>query len=330
MKRKLNIWLIGISALACILLSACGRRDIVDLHDIDHELNIAFDWTAAPDARCNGMSVIFFPTDSQGNIWQFEINGQEGGKVKLPCGSYDVLAYNNDTPDVKYRNTNSFYNYSGYTLPTALSERDEDIDVERFGVLHHSGDLLYSAAAFSVDVTPCGVSYRSLGSPDGDVVKSCGKSIVRLFPRLISTSVTCEIEPAAAPDSILSFEGVLTGLAGSINMESGKPGSDIVAIPFPIGNQPHHMFSGNFLSFGRSSGSPQNILLLIAHTTANNTNLYKIDVTQQIVNSPNPLNVLIKIKDIGKPVEITTDSISPGGIDAGVAPWINEEIDLSC
>ena len=98
-KRILNLML---SVALTVFMLSCQHKDIACPGlDAGDGIKVLFDWTSAPDAAPDGMTVIFFPLDADGRIWHFEIAGREGGRVKLPCGHYTV-------------------SYTHLTLPTIL------------------------------------------------------------------------------------------------------------------------------------------------------------------------------------------------------------------
>ncbi len=248
-------------ALTVFMLS-CQHKDIACPGlDAGDGIKVLFDWTSAPDAAPDGMTVIFFPLDADGRIWHFEIAGREGGRVKLPCGHYIVLAYNNDTYDIYFRDTGSISTYEAYTLSASMPDASSVPLPDE--PLRRQPDEMYSAMATDLHVTPCGITYVSSGRPEGDCLKGCSQSVLRLYPRRITCRYTCMVEDVENISSIRSIEAVLTGMASAETVADGVPCTGSVAVPFKMSLDGDDGLCGRFNSFGRNEGNGNMLMLYV-------------------------------------------------------------------
>ncbi len=139
------IALLGTALIAA--LTGCDHKDILYPDSGMHQLRVMFMWEHAPEASPEGMTIYFFPQDKQGKIWRYDIAGTNGGAVELPTGTYSLLAYNNDLPGITVSDL------------TSLSESTATARTTN-GISSGTGKL-YTAVIGHVEVTPCGVIYRT-------------------------------------------------------------------------------------------------------------------------------------------------------------------------
>lgn len=323
--RILNLML---SVALTVFMLSCQHKDIACPGlDAGDGIKVLFDWTSTPDAAPDGMTVIFFPLDADGRIWHFEIAGREGGRVKLPCGHYIVLAYNNDTYDIYFRDTGSISTYEAYTLSASMPDASSVPLPDE--PLRRQPDEMYSAMATDLHVTPCGITYVSSGRPEGDCLKGCSQSVLRLYPRRITCRYTCMVEDVENISSIRSIEAVLTGMAPAETVADGVPCTGSVAVPFKMSLDGDDGLCGRFNSFGRNEGNG-NMLMLYVRLKNNDKKLFKVDVTSQAVNAPDPKNVLLKVRGLHLPEPEPSDTTDVGGgFDVGVEDWETIIIDLT-
>lgn len=106
---------------ACILLCGCHQKDLVYPDSAMIKISVNFDWTYAPDADPDGMTVVFFPEDDGGHIWRYELAGRKGGRIEIPAGHYRMMAFNNDTKDIIYSGTSHMESYNAFTSESVRS-----------------------------------------------------------------------------------------------------------------------------------------------------------------------------------------------------------------
>ena len=106
------IWLIA----ALVLTLSCDHKEL--LYDVDWTvaLNVNFDWSKAPTANPEGMSVYMFDLDKPGTRPErYDLIGKNGGRIKIVPGNYSFVCINNDVENILFRNDRSFDDYSIYT-----------------------------------------------------------------------------------------------------------------------------------------------------------------------------------------------------------------------
>ena len=75
--------LLSVCVLAmALILQSCRHSAIICPDGGGRVIDVRFMWDDAPDAMPDGMTLYFFPVNSDGNIWRFDIAGRDGGKVE--------------------------------------------------------------------------------------------------------------------------------------------------------------------------------------------------------------------------------------------------------
>lgn len=111
MRFSTIIWSM-LSALT-MLFSACEHKDICLDHSHMVDMEIKFDWKAAPDATPQTMVVQFFRADGSHYI-RHEFTSANGGKIRIEAGEYKLLFHNGEMKSVDERgNTYDSYGFSG-------------------------------------------------------------------------------------------------------------------------------------------------------------------------------------------------------------------------
>lgn len=308
---RINIFFIVAAILSSI--TACTHKEIMYPDSGMNEIKIKFMWDSVCSELPDGMTLYFFPLWSDGKIWRYDISGHEGGSVELPAGSYSMLAYNNDLPGITA---------SGFT---ALDLCTASVNIAN-GVASATGPL-YSAAIESLEVTPCGVEYAEC---DGQH-KVCPMGLVRCCPQPRYCNYTVIMKNVSGIEHVRKATVMLGGMAVDLNLASGETGD--ASVPLAIAMDQDKAvggFSGSSTSFGlcRSDARINAILHVVR---ADGTVMEKTyDVTSQVVNAPDPRNVVVVIDNVDIP---STGGTTPPagdnvGIDVDVEGWIVINIDI--
>ena len=301
---------------ACILLCGCHQKDLVYPDSAMIKISVNFDWTYAPDADPDGMTVVFFPEDDGGHIWRYELAGRKGGRIEIPAGRYRIMAFNNDTKDIIYSGTSHMESYNAFTSESVPVEWPDTVLEVCPGIesdkIYRSPDALYCATAENVSVGLCSVSYRPL-RPDSDEteIKECGQHVIRCFPAPRTCSYTC----------ILRNVANISGMRRGYFVLSGLSPSELIAYDMLSDSEGEYLFlatrgesdiTGKTTAFGRSaSPSVRQFLYLIAVMADGRIAAFCHDVSDQVVNSPDKRNVRIVIDGLELPY------VKPGGPDDG-------------
>ena len=123
-KRCLHISCWG-ALITLFLLSSC-KMDMTELCD-DHthttNMQVTFDWQLSPEATAKGMAVYFYNLDKPGNDpIRYDFAGMEGGTLKLTPGTWQAIAFNNDTETILLRGTESIHTMEAYTRQSSIEE----------------------------------------------------------------------------------------------------------------------------------------------------------------------------------------------------------------
>ncbi|MDE6101083.1 MAG: DUF5119 domain-containing protein [Paramuribaculum sp.] len=314
---------------ACILLCGCHQKDLVYPDSAMIKISVRFDWTYAPDADPDGMTVVFFPEDDGGHIWRYELAGSEGGDIEIPAGSYRMMAFNNDTKHIFYSGTSQMESYKAFTQETVPVAWPDTVLETCPGIvadkIHRSPDALYCASAKNVSVGLCSVSYRPVrpeSAPEESEIKECGRHIIKCYPEPRTCTYTCILRDVANIKGMRRGYFVLSGLSPS----------DLIARDILSDSEAEYLFTasrddnditGRTVAFGRSaSPSARQFLYLVAVMADGRVAAYCRDVSGQVVNSPDKRNVKIIVDGIELPY-VSPDSPDEGepGFDVGVDDW---------
>ncbi len=308
----------AVFAAMAMLCASCGydrHKDIVCPSQVMRTVTVVFNWDHHPDADPEGMTLYFFPRSSDGRIWRFDIAGREGGTIEIPAGSYRLLAFNNDSRPIEFCNTTSYTDFSATT--SLLTGYPSELHAMKMP------EPLYAATVPDLDITLCGVRYNP---GNGQPVKECGKSIVRCSPEPRFCRYNIIVEDVENISRVTSASGLLCGMAAEVSLAGGQLGDPPSAIPFRLSHPSGNSLTSSLCAFG-SLG--QKHTLILDATLDNGTRLQAShDVTDQILNSPDPRNVTIVVRGLKVPPPdkpVGGDDI----IDVGVEGWTVIIVDIS-
>lgn len=138
-----------------------------------------------------------------------------------------------------------------------------------------------------------------------------------LTPRKLYHTFKVKVLDIKNQNRISSFMvGTLSGLAGGVNLSTGKVNEEPVIIGFSMKITPQESLEGSFRCFGKVLGLP-NKLVIYTILQDGTKWCYKYDVTQQIQEAPDPMNVEIILDTLPIPQEIKGGSV----ITPGVSDW---------
>ncbi len=294
-----------VSCVITVMMWGCRQKELVYPASTMIKVSVAFDWTYAPEASVDGMTVIFFPVGQEGSIWRYELSGQDGGDIEIPAGSYRMLAFNNDTKYILYNGISQPDTYNAYTAATTLTWPQEAI--ESYPELedykgYRSPDALYCGSAEGVGVSLCSVSYRPC-RPDGssEDIKECNRHIIRCYPAPRTSTYTCIMRNVTNAESMRRGYCLLTGLSPSELIADDVLSESEGAYTFIAGRK-NTDISGKTVAFGRSaSESARQYLYLVTVLADGSVASYRYDVSDQVVNSPDKRNVKIIIDGLELP-----------------------------
>lgn len=137
-----------------------------------------------------------------------------------------------------------------------------------------------------------------------------------LFPKRLFCTFHVSVLEIKNQDRLSSFVvGSLSGLAGGVNLASGKGTDEPVIVGFGMRITPRNSLEGTFLCFGGVANFSNK--LVIYTILQDGTKLcYSYDVTQQVKGALDPYNVEIVLDSLPIPNKV--------GGNSGVTPGMND------
>lgn len=325
MIKQLVITLTALVAMA--LMSSCEHKELCYDHPHSAMLNVVFDWSLAPEAEesVDAMAVYLFPDDGTPSL-RYDFTNLSGGRIKVPCGSYRVMCLNSDIDDVDLLNTLAWPTFQLALRTTSLfapmaamgvraeyAPRAQGTEQER---VVFSPQPLWSDRLTDVDLSDIDVNEHT----------------ITLVPVDITCHYTVEILNASNLKYVDAISASISSMAGSYFPTLLTAGPELVTMPFGLSTaQARSTVSGEFYTFGLTPAEAEGLTPEVAHhimvyaVLSDGARLYyPFNVTDQVVNAPDPRNVHIVIDGLPLPKPI----VNGGGFQPEVDEWDPIYIDL--
>ena len=298
-------------------------------------LRIENDWHADSCASPEGMAYMFFPYEG-GEPWRFDFPGREAGDIMLAPGRYAFVSHNDDVSNVMFADEGGYGEYEAYTSATGLlcgippSERGSCLpsvkDSDKMVV--RCPDMLWGCAYGSVELHYDGVDFFTAGmaSPE-DSARFSPDFILTVYQRPLTAHYIFRIEDVENLGGVSSMSASLSGMAGSLFMASGEKGRYPSTLSLNAEKLGPMLVGGDFYTFGiPASPVHPNILSLFVVIKDGRRFCYEFDVTGQVRDAGNPMEVTIVIR--GLSVE-KPESGGAGGFDVSVDGWETVEVNIN-
>lgn len=321
------------------MLTSCKVKDLCYSHPHWVDIQVKFDWKKAPDAKPEGMTVLFYNVDDpSAEVVRYDLPGRDGGNVRLMPGRYRALAYNYDTETIRYRNTELISMYEAYTRESSISEgtmmpygdlpRGEGKETEHVIL---EPDMLWGATCevFEIEMQDP-VTYDYVKEGEQATTHNSYTILMEPGPRVCNVTVT--VHNVVNMKYTSNFAGALSSLAPSVFMESAVCGEGSVTEAYTFTKLDDATLQAKFHIFGHcprlEEGKSTDHQLTIYALLADDTKwYYTVDVTDQMhdpVKNPDKYNIFIDIYDLPIPKPITNGT----GIQPSVDDWSNIDIPL--
>lgn len=304
-----TIYALAISLLAC-LFAACEHKELCYDHSHTADLQVVFDWRYAPEARPASMYLYLFP-DQGGKPLLYEFTDREGGTATVPAGHYHALCLNSDTEFILYRNQDAYDRFEAYLTGGTFSRpvpRAEGTDMQG---IRSTPDRLWSDHSDLMEV----------------VADLPGQKLV-LYPKLSVRRYTVEIRNVENLKYLTRGEifGSLTSMSGGMLLNADQPTDETVTLPFDMSSDGKSRIEAEFYTFGYPSASTETQYLMVyAILDDGQKYSFTYDVTSQIHEAPDPMNVHILLDGLPLPKPIDNGS----GFVPEVEEWNTVEVELS-
>lgn len=299
----------------------------------DKPFEVFSDWHDCPNADPGGMAYIFFPV-SGGEPWRFDFPGKEGGPVLLPDGEFHVMAFNDDTSNVLFGNEEDYSGFYCYCKETGLynglastpSGTPVGATITGDGEKVVSPpDEMWGESVEWFSLGNDGVAYRRHGV---DKETTYGKRIFFIYPHMLTPRYRYVATGIKNLSGVARMCASLSGMAPGLVLSSGKPTGEPATLPVSAIKTNDDEVAGTMFTFGSlANGNVLNKLTLYFWMTDGKKYKYEFDVSRQIADAPDKMNVLITVGNIDLP-----ESGSPSGdgaFDVTVDGWQTYIIDIN-
>lgn len=325
-----------LSLFTLFLLCSCEYKDLCYDHNHWAEVRVVFDWgesdddtkqSELPDETQGGMTVQFYDMVTEyAEPIRYDFPGRSGGVARLQSGSYRAIAYNNDTETILYRGWGHINTISAYTRYSSIAEgtqlsrsdmpRAEDTELQRVIL---EPDPLWIATSSEFTLTAA------------DTEPGAEATTITMQPTTRVRQVSITIRNVPNLQYTGEFGGSLSGLAGSVWAESGKPGDELVMQAFPMTVLDETTLQAHFRIFGHcphaDEGDTNSHLLTIYAILADGTKWYYTeDVTEKIHDSGSSTDedIIVELDGLPLPKPIVNGS----GFQPTVDGWQGIEIEV--
>lgn len=315
-----SLWSVIFMLFVANINISCEQKELCYAHNHTSMIKVNFDWRNAPEANPSSMLFYLFPTEEASTIKR-EFIGKDGGISQALAGiSYIALGFNSDIKNTTLKVceeqasieaiSKTSANIDKIGISSSALPRAEESKSQR---MSKEADKLWSAT-----------SEDNIYIPKEEYDKDITYNIT-LFPQQRYCTYRIKILNIENTDKISpSVAASLSGLAGGVNLTTGKKLEEDVTIPFSI-NIKDSSIEGSFLCYGNSINQSETNKLVIYTIMKDGTKWYYVyDVTKQIQDAPDPYNVEIILNNLPVPNKMEGDS----GLYPSVNDWNIIEIPL--
>jgi len=281
-----------------------------------HDIEVLYDWSQAPHAEPEGMAVFIYDVEAEDMPWRYDLR-PTGGHIDAPQGPARAITYNNDTRSLNFGNTDNFFACKAYT---------------------HEGNLFDGLTEAWYGPEPksrADAEQRVLAQPDPLWLYTTEALVVNdattLFrPTAVVARYSYTVTGITGLEGVARMCAAVTGLAGEIYLVGAVKGDEAVTVPGALRTTGSTSAAGALHTWGYVD-DPQSgcRLQLFFWLTDGKKYCYDFDVTRQVREAPDPLDVKITVNGIDLPEPDSSDPGGEGGIGVDVDNWETIEIELS-
>lgn len=312
--------------LVCMLIIAllgifasCTHKELCYDHSHVVNLSVKFDWSDAPDAYPESMSLYIFSEDGT-KPQRYELLGREGGVIRLTRGVYHAVCLNSDTRNIECRNKEDISTF----LVTTRDEDGTSSTGSGFGLALSSmvlnGAEMSERVAREPEKLWTGNGYNFVVEHDGDVMM--------LKPQQAVIDITISIYNAQNLRTVKTIVGTLSGLSEGMLAGTGERSDVCVTHPFEIRmSEDKSSLHANLRAFGDClSGDKRHYIDLYVMIADGSQWKYRIDVTDEVHKATDKHHIDIVID--GLPVPEPAPGVDDGGFKPTIDDWNNIEQEL--
>ena len=313
------------AALVALLIagtfSSCEHKGFCDPSPAVSRVRVTFDWRKSPGAAVTGMSLYLYP-ESGGEALRYDFDNALGGIVEIPPGEYKALFLNNDTENVLFRGTGAYAGFEAYTRQSHL--------LEPLGLQGSPADANPAGEAVALPADPlwAGSDEKVEVLPATGAAGEAYDQELTFLPGRETPRYTVEVRKAENLKYVSAMSFSLSGLSGSLTVASGSRDALRTTLPFEGRTDADAgTATGSFHAFGlSSSGNRLRTLVIYVILTDGSKQFYTFDVSGQVNDAPNPMEVRIVIDGLVLPHPIVEPG--GGGFQPSVDDWEGETIEM--
>lgn len=298
-----------------------GTSCIYENEDCPDRLGVYIenDWREARDASPEGMAYIFFPHDGT-PFWRFDFPGTVAGKVMLPPAGYSFVSYNDDTSRLLFSDDKGYAGYEVYTPKATLPVDDGQQPAV------YAPDMLWGCAYGCVNVSYDGIHYNTSGTVNhAGAGEFSSRFILKARQRPLTARYAVRINDVKNLSSAVAMSASISGMAGSLLLCSGEKGRYPSTLAFGAAPSAEDAIGGEFSTFGIPDElSVGNTLSLYVMLKDGRKFRYKFDVTDQVRNAADPMNVTLTVGGIS----LEESEEDNTGFEVKVDGWITIVVNI--
>lgn len=232
-----------------MVCTGCNHRDFLYEEPYKRvQVEVAFDWSADPQAMPGGMTVYFFRIGSKKSPAAYDMRGREGAVVSLMPGTYRAIAHNNDSDRHGFSNYDNFDEFgirlndhrNSGTVNSSSSGLRYSASDER---LAHSPDSMWVAVLPEFEI-----------AADGAILDGRRTATLTFEMQPVVHHYTFRIHNPINFNSSLSVTATLSGMASTVHPTRGVSGDETVTHLFDMVSTADGGLFGEILTFGHCSG----------------------------------------------------------------------------
>lgn len=286
--------------LMVLVFSSCDY-ELCYTHPHNGCVRVTFDWRNAPDAEVRSMALLLFPDDGSEPM-RYDFANATGGEIIVPQGSYSAACFNTDTETLMLRGLDNRNSAELHTSSSQLLGKFASFGVSPLSVPRAGGSesqrIIKSPELFWTD------------RAEGLRLEKDDYLDLTLYPSQGYAKVSVTLENADNLRYALGLSGSLSALAGGHKLASCSPGDEVVTQEFDAFKESDGTtVKGQFISFGHPAADGCSHSLIIYAVLSDNSKwFYTYDVTDQVHNAPDPLDIHIHISGLPLPKPIQNGS----------------------
>ena len=304
-------------ALLCVLAS-CSHKELCYDHSHIVSLDVKFDWSQAPDASPESMSLYLFSEDGT-NPQRYELSGREGGTIRLSRGVYHAVCLNSDTRNIECRDKENISTF-------LVTSRDENGSGNSMGMdgmfpaMMQNDTRENERCTRQPEMLWTGHGYDFSVAEDGDVMT--------LMPEQAVIRITISIYNVNNMRNVASIAGTLSGLSEGVLAGTGELNGVCVTHPFEVvRSEDYTSLHADLLVFGDClHGDKKHYIDLYAILVDGSQWKYSYDVTENVHEAEDELHINIVLDSL--PVPEPAPGTGSGIFAPSLGDWVNVDQEI--